>query len=96
MGRVIEVNESLWVGLSDVAKRARRTPENIVRGLICEYLETEADRVQDKALRRAAKVSGFKEEGAVRLVQDYRTQMRTGAATKAGDVATRYRRSRSK
>ena len=70
MGRAIEVNDALWAGLADVAKRARRTPESLVRNLIREYLEVEADRAQDKALRKAAKSSGFKEEDAVRLVND--------------------------
>jgi hypothetical protein len=96
MGKVIEVTETLWAGLSDAAKRARRTPENLVRGLIREYLEVDADQRQDEALRKAARSSGYAEPGAVRLVREYRNRERREAAGKVSDASAGYRRPRSR
>lgn len=96
MGKVIEVNEQLWTRLSDAAQRAGQTPERFVRTIIRGFLEAEADRALDDALRRAARSSGYKEKEAIRLVREYRNQLRTKAMGKVGDTSSSYRRSRRK
>lgn len=96
MGKAIEVSEALWTRLSDAAKRARRTPETLLRGLIREFLEIEADRDQDEALRRVVKVSGYKERDAVRLVREYRSRVASRFAGRVSDHPSGYRRSRDK
>ena len=86
MGKVIEVNEALWAKLSAAARRAGRTPENVLRGLIREFLETEDDRRLDVALAKDVQSSGYREEDSVRLVQEYRGQVRTKPVGKVGEA----------
>jgi hypothetical protein len=96
MGRVVEIDEALWVRLNDAAKQARRTPEGLVRSLTREYLEVGADRALDKALREAVKASGRKEKDAVRTIHEYRAAVRARTTSRVSDVSRSYRRSRSK
>ena len=94
MGKVIEVNEALWAKLSEAAHREGRTPERLVRGLIREFLEAEADRELDAAIGRDVQRSGYREEDAVRLVREYRGQTRSKPVGRVSEPARRLRRTR--
>ncbi|GEM_PF-2245669 len=95
MGKVVEINGSLWTKLSSAASRSGQTPESVLRGLIRDYLETEADRTLDAALAKDVLSSGYREEDAVRVVREYRKQVRTKPVGKVGEASRRYRRTRS-
>lgn len=70
LGKVIEINESLWRGLSTAARRAKRTPEGVLRGLIRDFLETQTNRDVDQAIAEEACWSRYREADAVRLVRE--------------------------
>jgi hypothetical protein len=90
MGKVIEINEVLWRRLSAVARRAKRTPEGLLQGLIQDFLETASDRTLDEAIARAAQSSGYREGDAVRLVREYRRQVRSKSEGKVGEPVRHY------
>jgi len=96
MGKVVEINEVLWAKLSAAARRAGRTPENVLRGIIQEFLESEDDRRLDVALAKDVQSSGYTEDDSVRLVREYRGQVRTKPVGKVGEAPRRYRRTRSR
>jgi hypothetical protein len=96
MRKVIEINEALWVKLSAAARRAGRTPENVLRGLIREFLESEDDRRLDVGLAKDVQSSGYTEDDSVRLVREYRGQVRTKPVGKVDEAPRRYRRTRSR
>lgn len=96
MGKVIEINEAMWAKLSAAARRAGQTPENVLRGLVREFLETEDDRRLDAALTKNVQSSGYREEDSVRVVREYRGQVRTKPAGKVGEAPRRYRGTRSR
>ena len=94
MGKVIEINERLWRGLSAAARRAKRTPEGVLRGLIRDFLETQTDRDLDQAIAGEARLSHYLEADAVRLVREYRKEVQNRPAGKVGEAAARYRKVR--
>ncbi len=94
MGKVIKIDETLWAELSAAARRARRTPESVLRSLIRDYLEIEEDRKADIAIRDEAQATGYREGDAVRLVREYRNQLRNKRIGKVGETTLCYRRPR--
>ena len=95
MGKVIEIDDALWAELSVIARRGKRTPETVVRGLIRDFLEIKTDRALDAAISKEMQRSGYREEDAVRLVRGYRRRMQTRPARRAGEPAGKYGRGRS-
>ncbi len=96
MGKVVEINGALWAKLSAVAQRAGRTPESVLRRLIRDYLETELDRTLDAGLSKDVQSSGYQEGDAVRLVREYRKQVRIKPVGKVSEAPRCYRRTRSR
>ena len=94
MGKVIKIDEALWAELSATARRARRTPESVLRKLMRDYLDVEVDRKADVAIREEVQSLGYREGDAVRLVREYRSQLRTRRIGKVGEPIARYRQPR--
>ena len=92
MGKVVEIDDALWAKLSTVARRGKRTPETVLRGLIRDFLEIEADRTLDAAISKDVRRSGYREEDAVRLVREYRRRGQTRPARRVGEPAGKYGR----
>lgn len=68
----------------------------VVRGLIREFLEQEEDRRLDGALGGDIQRSGFQEADAVRIVHQYRKEVRRQGARNVREGSPVYRRSRRK
>jgi predicted transcriptional regulator len=96
MGKVIEIDDALWASLSTAARRERRTPETVIRGLIQDFLEIELDRKVDEAIGKDVRRSGYEEKDAVRLVREYRKQVRSRQARRVGEPSRGYRRAGSR
>lgn len=77
MTATIQLNRELWVKFSGLAQQKRKRPDRLLENLIAEYLSMQKDLQLDEAIRRQARKSGFKENDAVQLVQQYRQTKRS-------------------
>jgi hypothetical protein len=96
VGKVIAISDELWGQLAAAARRRRRAPEVVVRGLIREFLEQEEDRQLDADLGRDIQRSGYQEADAVRIVHQYRKEVRKQGARNVRESSPVYSRSRRK
>ncbi len=88
MGRVVEIDDGLWAGLSTAARGRGRTPAGIVRGLIREFVEAGWDLELDAAIGKEVRRSGHREVDAVRLVREYRRQVHARRPARAREASS--------
>lgn len=94
MGKVIEISGVLWKELSAAAWREGRTPSGVVHRLMRDFLEVERDLALDAAIGKEVQWSGYREQDAVRLVREYRSQGVNRRAGRIREPSGRYRRPR--
>lgn len=72
-------DQTIWEEFQRQAKRRRRNPVKLITDLMREQLEIWEDEKLFREMRRDAQKSGYKEDDAVELVNQYRREKRQRA-----------------
>jgi hypothetical protein len=70
----------MWDKFERAARARRRNPARLLAEYMQECLEAWEDQQLDEEMHRAALTSGYSEEDAVRLVDEYREEKRARGA----------------
>jgi hypothetical protein len=68
------LDPALWERFEEAARSRRRDPVRLLKELMRERLEVWEDQKLDRQLKRAARLSGRREEEAVAIVRRHRAQ----------------------
>jgi hypothetical protein len=79
MKNELQFDATIWEEFQKQAKKRRRNPVTLITEMMREQLEIWEDEKLDKAMRRDARKSGYKEEDAVKIVRQYRLEKKQQA-----------------